>query len=142
MRGDYVVKRATPSRLIKCDPNARRRATRDPPPESSDEDRSARDLAAVLARAECLVGPERLHREGVRRKRDVLGVVPGALVAVLRTLGIVPAVLVREEVVRIGDRFRVLMPGDDAVAVEHAVTEGVALGVDVVHPAAPAADAP
>ena len=58
---------------------------------------------------------------------------PGALVGVLAALGVVPAVLDREEVVRVGDRLGVLVADDDALAVEDAVAERVARRVDVVH---------
>src|SRR4051812_16489928 len=65
-------------------------------------------------------------------ERDVLRLDPGALVGVLAAGRVVPAVLIREEVVRIGDSFRVFMPYYDAVAVEDAVAERVALRVDEV----------
>ena len=65
---------------------------------------------------------------------------PGALVAVLATGGVVPAVLVREEVVRVGDRLGVLVTDHDAPAVEDPVAERVARGVDEVLPAGVAAE--
>src|SRR5581483_10423415 len=79
--------------------------------------RSARDRAAVLAGVERLVAPHRLHGEQVLAELDVLRLDPGALVAVLAPGGVVPAVLVGEEVVRIGHGLGVLVAGDDAVAV-------------------------
>src|SRR2546421_104936 len=85
----------------------------------------ARDGAAVLAGVEGLVAPGRLDRELVPGKRDVLRVVPGALVRVFAGRVVVPAVLNREEVVRVRDRLGVLVADHDAVAVENAVSEGV-----------------
>src|SRR5204862_2792101 len=82
-----------------------------------------RDRAAVLAGVEGLVAPGWLDGELVSAQRDVLGVVPGALVRVLARRRVVPAVLDGEEVVRIGHRLRVLVADDDAVAVEDAVAE-------------------
>src|SRR5438105_6809392 len=78
----------------------------------------ARDCAAVLAGVEGFVAPGRLDGELVPAERDVLGVVPGAFVGVLVRLIVVPAVLDREEVVRVGDGFGVLVADDDAPTVE------------------------
>src|SRR4029077_8753713 len=96
----------------------------------------ARDCAAVLAGVVGLVAPRGLDRELVAGEGDVLGLDPGALVGVLAALGVVPAILDGGEVVRIRDRFGVLVADDDAPAVEDAVAEGVAGRVDVVESAA------
>src|SRR5690348_17013130 len=105
------------------------------------EEELAPDDAAVAGRVEGLVAPERLHRERVRSERDVLRVQPRTLVAVLTARCVVPAVLVAQEVVRVGDGLSVLVTGDDRVAVEDAVAERIAGRVDVVHPATRRADA-
>jgi len=52
---------------------------------------------------------------------DVGQIGPGALVAVLTPLDVVPAVLIAREVVRIGNRLGILVADDDAVSVEDAV---------------------
>lgn len=65
-------------------------------------------------------------------ERDVLRLDQGALVGVLAAGGVVPAVLVRGEVVWVGDRLGVLVTNDDAVAVEDPVAERVARRVDKV----------
>src|ERR1700674_3146727 len=63
-------------------------------------------------------------------QRNVLAALPGALVAVLAGLNVIPAVLRTHLVVRIGNRLSVLVARDDAVAVEIPVAEGVVLRVD------------
>src|SRR5690348_16789508 len=75
-----------------------------------------RDGAAILARIEGVVAPERLYGELVGAERDVLGVLPRALVAVLACLRVVPAVLDRVDVVRISHGLGVLVAGHNAVA--------------------------
>ena len=57
------------------------------------DSRSAGHDAAVAGRVEGLVAPHRLHGERVAAERDVLRVEPGALVAVLASLRVEPAVL-------------------------------------------------
>src|SRR6202007_381396 len=79
----------------------------------------------------------RLHGEGgVIVHRDIRQIGPGAFVAGLVALRVVPAVLYGGEVVGIGDRFGVLMANDDAVAVKDPVAEAVADYIHRIHPAA------
>src|SRR5207248_9318052 len=125
---DLARRRAGPS--LKRSPGAGKSSRPRPEPTL------ARNRAAVLAGVEGLVRPRRLDGVLVPRERDVLEVVPGALVGVLTRRRVVPAVLDREEVVRIGDGLGVLVADDDRVAVEDAVPEGVRRRIDAVGPAA------
>src|ERR1700674_450949 len=61
----------------------------------------------------------------MRAQGDVLQSGPCALVTVLARLDVVPTVLGSHLVVRVGDRLRVFVAGDDAVTVEIAVAERV-----------------
>jgi predicted O-methyltransferase YrrM len=49
---------------------------------------------------------------------------------------VIPTIPEGREVVRVGDRFGVVVTDDDAVTIQHAVAERVGSRVDVVHPAA------
>src|SRR6202008_1547929 len=60
---------------------------------------------------------------------------PSALVADFAGLSVVPSVLNRREVVRIGDRLCVLVSDNNAVAVEYPMSEGIADNVPRVPPA-------
>src|SRR4051812_29543507 len=90
--------------------------------------------AAVAGCVEGLVAPHGLHGELVTAECDVRRVRrPGAFVAVLTPLRVEPPVLPRRDVVRVGDRLRVLVTGNDRPAVEDPVSERVRGGVDEVH---------
>src|SRR5207245_1873096 len=69
----------------------------------------ARDHAAVLAGVVGLAAPERLDGELVPAQRDVLGVGPGVLVAVLRRRGVALAVLDGDALVALGGGDVVMM---------------------------------
>src|SRR3954449_9663943 len=95
--------------------------SRRPPRTPSSVRALARDDATAAAAIEVLVAPHGLHGELVAAEHDVLRAEPRALVAVLTALCVVPPVLIREEVVRVGDGLGVLVTGDDRPAVEDAV---------------------
>ncbi len=97
---------------------------------------------AVAGHVECLVAPQGLHRErGVIIHRNITKTLPRTLVTVLAPLHVVPAVLDAGKIVWVGDTLGVLVPGDDAVAIEDPVAKAIADHVHRVHSTAAGAEA-
>jgi hypothetical protein len=82
------------------------------------------------------VAPKRLDGKAVAAQADVLQTGPGALVAVLAGLDVVPAILGAHLIVGIGHGFGIFVTGDDAVAVQVPVAECIVGLVDRVAAAA------
>src|SRR6266851_6720649 len=101
-----------------------------------------RSHTTIAGDVESLVAPQRLHRErSVIIHGNIRETRPRAFVAVFASLRVVPTVLNGGKIVRVGDRFGVLVSGDNAVAVEDTVAKAIAGYVHGIHSAAAGAEA-